>query len=120
MAEEFFSINRIWIFPVGVQNNIAERGRDDGGIKTSGGGITLDKGSTLYLSGESRVQHNHSDEVGGGISVGSREWGPTNVLNMDGGIVQSNTSGGTGGGIFVQAKYFSVELRRLILVAVRF
>ena len=90
-----------------VQNNTAQLGRDIGGIKTSGGGITVDNRSTLNMSGESSIKGNHSDAVGGGISVGSREWGPTNILNMDGGIIESNTSGGPGGGIFIQAKYYT-------------
>ena len=75
-------------------------------INAAGGGLCVDTGSTLELGGSSEIASNTSEEVGGGISVGSREWGPTNTLVMNGGVVSGNTAFTSGGGIFVQAKLF--------------
>lgn len=93
-----------------VQNNESKRVIDKsygGQIYSAGGGICADKGSTLNMSGSALVQDNKADEVGGGISLGSSQWGPTNTLLMNGGTIDRNESGATGGGIFIQAKYFS-------------
>lgn len=94
-----------------IQGNTAKRLNDTTVSPTqyysAGGGICADGESTLNMSGTAIVQKNHADETGGGISIGSNQWGPTNTFNMEGGEVKDNTSGGTGGGIFIQAKYFS-------------
>ena len=100
-----------------VRNNLAERVFDADSYRTSGGGICVDKGSTLNMSNSAIVENNRSEEVGGGISVGSREWGPTNILNMAGGAVRNNTSEATGGGIFIQAKYFSGGASKAFITA---
>jgi predicted outer membrane repeat protein len=56
--------------------------------------------STLNMSGDAQVLHNSSGEIGGGISLGSNLWGPTNILNMNGGLVKENEAGSSGGGIY--------------------
>lgn len=90
-----------------IQRNTARRVTDEAGVHSAGGGICADKGSTVRMSGSALIQSNHSDEVGGGISAGSRQWGPSNIFQMDGGEIKDNTSEATGGGLFIQAKYFS-------------
>lgn len=74
---------------------------------SAGGGIIVRKGSVLNMSGEAKVLNNFAAEVGGGISVGSNNPEKGSVLNMNGGLVDGNTAGSSGGGIFIQAKYFS-------------
>lgn len=74
---------------------------------SAGGGILAEEGSTLNMSGDAKVLNNFAAEIGGGISLGSNQWGSGNTLNMNGGIIDSNTAGSSGGGIFVQAKYYS-------------
>ncbi|MDD7340011.1 MAG: Cna B-type domain-containing protein [Eubacteriales bacterium] len=73
---------------------------------SAGGGILAEEGSTINMSSEAKVLNNFAAEIGGGISVGSNEPGDTNILNMTGGTVDNNIAGSSGGGIFVQAKYF--------------
>lgn len=74
---------------------------------SAGGGIIVRQGSVLNMSGEAKVLNNVAAEIGGGISVGSNNPEKGSVLKMDGGIVDGNTAGSSGGGIFIQAKYFS-------------
>ena len=94
-----------------VRKNRSERVRDDSVTPAqyyaAGGGILVCNGGTLNLSGNAEVRDNYSGEVGGGISLGMRVWGPTNTLYMDGGTIDGNVAGSSGGGLFVQAKYFS-------------
>ena len=94
-----------------VQNNKAKLTIDKSTYPnqyySAGGGINAAEGSTINLSGDAKILNNYSNEVGGGISLGKNEWGATNILNMNGGIIDGNTAGSTGGGIFVQAKYFT-------------
>ena len=95
-----------------VQNNTAklchDTSTDPEQYYSAGGGILANGGSTInLLSNNAQVLNNYADEVGGGISVGSNQWGPTNTLNMDGGLIDGNSAGSSGGGIFIQAKYFS-------------
>lgn len=73
---------------------------------SAGGGIAVADGSTLNLSGEAAVLKNKAAEIGGGISLGTNEWGNGNFLNMRGGVVDGNEAGSSGGGIFIQAKYY--------------
>lgn len=74
---------------------------------SAGGGICVDNGSTLNMYENATISKNVAGEIGGGISLGTQEWGPTNILNMYGGVIDNNQAGSNGGGIFVQAKYFS-------------
>lgn len=74
---------------------------------SAGGGILAEEGSTLNMSGDAKVLNNFAAEIGGGISLGSNQVGAGNTLNMNGGIIDGNIAGSSGGGIFVQAKYFS-------------
>ncbi|HHU52466.1 MAG TPA: Cna B-type domain-containing protein [Clostridiaceae bacterium] len=70
----------------------------------AGGGVLLYGGSTFNLSGSGSIQNNYSDEIGGGISVGSNSWSrPSSKLFMTGGTVNGNYAGSSGGGIFVQS-----------------
>jgi len=74
----------------------------------SGGGVCLEDGATFNMSGNARIQWNKSDEVGGGVSVGSLEVSlGSNRFNMTGGMIEGNTARATGGGIFIQAGYKS-------------
>lgn len=92
-----------------VQENRAELVIDKsyGQIYSAGGGIALYENSTLNMSGQAKVLNNFAAEIGGGISVGTNQVGDTNTLKMTGGIIDGNTAGASGGGIFIQAKYFS-------------
>lgn len=92
-----------------VQNNQSERVFDKpyNQYYSAGGGIILREGSELNMSGDAKVLNNVAAEVGGGISVGSNNPEKGSVLNMKGGIVDGNVAGSSGGGIFIQAKYFS-------------
>ncbi|WP_025730357.1 Cna B-type domain-containing protein, partial [Atopobacter phocae] len=92
-----------------VQKNASNRVYDSNVNQyyAAGGGILADQGSTVNLSGDAKILSNTSAEIGGGISIGSQEWGDTNILNMTGGTIDGNTAGSSGGGVFVQAKYFS-------------
>lgn len=74
---------------------------------SAGGGISVRQGSVLNMSGDAKVLNNVAAEIGGGISVGSNNPEKGSVLKMDGGTVDGNTAGSSGGGIFIQAKYFS-------------
>ena len=74
---------------------------------SAGAGIILRNGSELYMSGDAKVLNNFAAEIGGGISIGSNNPEKGSVLYMNGGIVDGNTAGSSGGGIFIQAKYYS-------------
>ncbi len=81
----------------------------------SGGGVCLYEGATFNLSGSALLQNNTSEEVGGGISVGTMEVSfGSNLLVMTGGTINGNTSGATGGGIFIQAAYGARESKATI------
>lgn len=76
-------------------------------VYSAGGGIIANEGSTINMSSEAKVLNNFAAEIGGGISLGSNQLGSGNTLNMNGGKIDGNTAGASGGGIFVQAKYYS-------------
>ena len=84
---------------------------------SAGAGIILRNGSELYMSGDAKVLNNFAAEIGGGISIGSNNPEKGSVLYMNGGIVDGNTAGSSGGGIFIQAKYFSGSQGRAIITA---
>ncbi|MDY6038024.1 MAG: Cna B-type domain-containing protein [Eubacterium sp.] len=85
----------------------------------AGGGILAEENSTINISGDAKVLNNFSNEIGGGISLGTNQWGAGNTLNMTGGLVDGNTAGSAGGGIFVQAKYLSGGISRAYISAGR-
>ncbi|MDO5713689.1 MAG: Cna B-type domain-containing protein, partial [Tissierellia bacterium] len=88
-----------------IRDNLAKRVSDTG-IYAAGGGVTINDGSTMNLSGTALVEHNQSDEVGGGISVGTNQWSDgKDCLNMTGGTINANEAGSAGGGIFVQVGF---------------
>lgn len=77
----------------------------------AGGGIAswsayLNGTNTTTISGDAIIRHNRSDEMGGGISLGtnSASNGKDNLV-MTGGMIDDNRSGTGGGGIFVQAGF---------------
>ena len=84
---------------------------DTWNVSGAGGGICLFDGATCNISGTALIQSNSSEEIGGGISVGTVGASTTgsNRLVMDGGTIDRNTSGATGGGIFVQVAYTAVS-----------
>ncbi|MGF0055840.1 Cna B-type domain-containing protein, partial [Peptoniphilaceae bacterium SGI.097] len=94
-----------------IQNNrsdlVIDRSVTPAQYYSAGGGIIANQGSTINMSADAKVLNNSAKEIGGGISLGSNQWGASNILNMNGGTVEGNTAGAAGGGIFVQAKYFS-------------
>ena len=102
-----------------VQNNRSDRVYDKpyNQYYSAGAGIILRRGSKLYMSGNAKVLDNVAGEIGGGISIGSNNPEVGSVLYMDGGIVDGNTAGSSGGGIFIQAKYFSGSQGRAIITA---
>ena len=102
-----------------VQKNRSDRVYDKpyNQYYSAGAGIILRQGSKLYMSGNAKVLDNVAGEIGGGISIGSNNPEVGSVLYMDGGIVDGNTAGSSGGGIFIQAKYFSGSQGRAIITA---
>lgn len=78
---------------------------------SAGGGVCLYEGATFNMSGNALIQNNFSQEVGGGVSIGTLEASVycDNIFNMTGGTIDGNTSGASGGGIFVQAAYTAVK-----------
>lgn len=92
-----------------VQKNASNRVVDKAynQIYSAGGGILASGGSTIKLSDTAKVSENFAAEIGGGISLGSNQVEKTNILKMDGGIIDGNTAGAAGGGLFIQAKYYS-------------
>ena len=90
-----------------VQNNEAKRVIDyayGGAIYSAGGGIIASGASTINFSGDAKVLNNSADEVGGGISLGTRQVDKQNKLYMIGGLIDGNTAGASGGGIFIQCR----------------
>jgi LPXTG-motif cell wall-anchored protein len=88
-----------------IQNNTAVDGTESGLYGyAAGGGIDLYGGSTLNVTGNAEIKNNHSDHMGGGISLGTGvASNGSDVLNMTGGVITGNSSGSGGGGIMVQA-----------------
>ncbi|MGI6510234.1 MAG: Cna B-type domain-containing protein [Erysipelotrichaceae bacterium] len=88
-----------------IQNNQAINGPTPWNDAAAGGGVCVYEGGTFNFSG-GIIKDNSSEEMGGGISIGTMEVSQgNNYLNMTGGTVDGNSSGATGGGIFVQAAY---------------
>ena len=87
-----------------------------GEIKTNnaknGGGVALDEGGTLELSGSGKIINNTAKNIGngGGICVGTRENTDDNTgtLTMTGGEISGNTANG-GGGIAVLHGTFTMS-----------
>lgn len=103
-----------------VQNNESKRVIDKGyggQIYSAGGGICAYGGSTINMSGSALVQNNKADEIGGGISLGANQAGGKDVLEMNGGIIDSNVAGSSGGGIFVQASINKYHYGKAIIRA---
>ena len=93
-----------------VQNNEAKRVIDSaygGAIYSAGGGIIASGASTINFSGDAKVLNNSADEVGGGISLGTRQVEEQNKLYMTGGLIDGNIAGASGGGIFIQCRLFN-------------
>ena len=87
-----------------VRKNWSERvGDSTEQAQSAGGGILATDASTINFSGQAEIRDNYAYEVGGGISLGTRQAEKTNILNMTGGIIDDNTAGACGGGIFIQA-----------------
>ncbi len=88
-----------------IENNSA---LSSPGTFASGGGIATWSGRTTFnnlnISGDAVIRNNYSEEVGGGISVGTytKSNAPEN-MTMTGGTISGNKSGASGGGIFIQA-----------------
>lgn len=92
-----------------VQNNEAKRVIDyayGGAVYSAGGGIIASGASTINFSGDAKVLNNSADEVGGGISLGTRQVEKQNKLYMIGGLIDGNTAGASGGGLFIQCRLF--------------
>ncbi|MGN1381538.1 MAG: Cna B-type domain-containing protein, partial [Eubacterium sp.] len=69
----------------------------------AGGGVDIFDGVVMNLSGGT-IENNRSEEIGGGISVGTGVGSnDPETLIMTGGNIDSNSAGSGGGGIFVQA-----------------
>lgn len=87
-----------------IQNNKAVDGTESGTYGyAAGGGIALYDGSILNLSENAEIKNNQSENMGGGISLGTGSGGEKNLLNMTGGAITGNSSGAGGGGILIQA-----------------
>lgn len=81
---------------IGSENGANAADKDGGGVYVSGGTVTLDGGA---------VKYNTARINGGGISV---EDG--NVLVYQGSITNNKTSGGAGGGMYVNASQKEADL----------
>lgn len=102
-----------------VQNNRSElvHDRDTQQYYSAGGGICADSGSTINMSDKAEVKSNFAHEIGGGISVGANQPSGRNILKMNGGLVEGNTSGATGAGIFIQAGLYPSVLSEAYISA---
>lgn len=90
-----------------IQNNHAVDGTSskESGY-AAGGGVVLYQGNTIMKFTDGSIVNNSSENMGGGISVGTGVAGNgPETLNMSGGTVDGNSAGSGGGGIFVQAGY---------------
>ena len=76
----------------------------------NGGGVVLDKGGTLELSGSGEISSNTAENSGGGICVGTDADANENTgtLRMTGGEISGNTANG-GGGIAVLHGTFTMS-----------
>ena len=94
-----------------VQNNSSRTVIDNSVTPTqyysAGGGIVAYENSKINMSGNATVLNNYAQEIGGGISLGCNQVGDGSYLNMNGGTIEGNTAGATGGGIFIQCGYFN-------------
>jgi hypothetical protein len=90
-----------------IENNRATDSHPSSGVRypAAGGGICLyDRNAVLNVSGSAEIINNTSEDMGGGISVGTYyASNSSETLNMTGGTVSGNTAGSAGGGIYVQA-----------------
>ena len=82
-----------------IEENHAVSGTESGeGGFASGGGICVFDGSSLELTDKAVIRNNVSDELGGGISVGTGvASNGSDKLNMTGGSVIGNSAGSAGG-----------------------
>ena len=90
-----------------IQNNHAVDGKSSKESRyAAGGGVALYQGDTImYFTGGS-IGKNTSDNMGGGISVGTSVAGNgPETLHMSGGTVDGNSAGSGGGGIYIQGGY---------------
>ncbi|MCH4046834.1 MAG: Cna B-type domain-containing protein [Eubacterium sp.] len=73
----------------------------------AGGGVALYQGDTIMNFAGGSIERNISDNLGGGISVGTSVVGNSGpeTLNMSGGTVDRNSAGSGGGGIYIQGGY---------------
>jgi hypothetical protein len=90
-----------------ISNNHAVDINDNGKRRpAAGGGICLygnSKDTVLNLSGSAEISSNTSDDMGGGISLGTFNGSnASEILNMTGGTISGNSAGSAGGGIYVQ------------------
>ena len=88
-----------------IINNTAFAGKTDNGVPfVSGGGIAAFRNATINLSDNALIRGNRSEEIGGGIALGTiTDVSKGSTLNMTGGTISDNTAGSAGGGIYVQA-----------------
>ena len=103
-----------------VQSNRSEQVIDNdygGQVYSAGGGICVTQGSTIHMSSDAIVSKNFACEIGGGISLGHNQWGPGNTLYMSGGKIDGNIAGASGGGLFIQAKYFQGGISKAYISA---
>lgn len=76
----------------------------------AGGGVLAEEGSSVNISGDTLIDRNQSDEIGGGISIGGNDWSAgSSKLNMSGGIISNNSACAAGGGIMVNSNLRSIN-----------
>lgn len=90
-----------------IQKNESIRLALDGTFASAGGGILAENGSVINMSNDAELLSNIAGEIGGAISLGTLFITRGSVLNMDGGVIDSNKAGAAGGGIFIQCKFDS-------------
>lgn len=90
-----------------IQKNESIRLALDSTFASAGGGILAENGSVINMSNDAELLSNIAGEIGGAISLGTLFITRGSVLNMDGGVIDSNKAGAAGGGIFIQCKFDS-------------
>lgn len=99
-----------------IGHKIVDSEKNNKEYHAAGGGIIADEGATINLSKEAKILGNRSEEIGGGISVGTHAWPDrNNLLIMKGGSIKGNISAGTGGGIYIQAGFKSGGTNKAII-----
>ena len=90
-----------------IQRNVSNRLKYNGSYVSAGGGILAENGSEIDMSNDAELLYNKAGENGGAISLGTQFITIGSVLRMNGGVINQNEAGSSGGGIFIQCEFGS-------------